>query len=120
MLFATKTGNALQEEKCGFVPISYLQLAEAVRKVRDKIAAEGRWGSESERPADRYAFYLVDAFLRHIELHFPDKDVRDAVKRLARGERPAGVSVSGCLRNQRSKPSRIGPKDLSTVGTSTR
>jgi hypothetical protein len=91
MLFTTKTGIAAAGDS-GFAAVGYKQLAEAVTAARDRMKSTGRWEYPDASMADRFAHYLVDTFLRHIDSLFPDDDVRAALRKLGANERPAGIS----------------------------
>jgi hypothetical protein len=91
LLFTTRTGERPQGETC-FTPVSYDDIARIFGEVRQDLYAAGRWQSEGNTTADRFACYLLDSFLRHLDFILPKEDVRNAVRALSRKETPAGIS----------------------------
>lgn len=92
-LFSTKTGERALGET-DFAAISYKQLAGVVEQVRKQLQDTGKWSTPQNSDSERFAYYLVDAFLRHIKLTLPDEDVRKALKGVTRKQPVAGISQS--------------------------
>lgn len=97
-LFTTRTGERPLGETC-FVPVSYESIARVFFKVRHELQGVGRWHSDGSTTSDAYAYFLLDAFLRHLDFIMPEEDVRNAFRALSRKESPIGVSKEWVKRN---------------------
>lgn len=97
-LFTTRTGDRPLGETC-FAPVSYEAIVRVFHKVRHELQAAGKWHADGITASDGYAYFLLDAFLRHLEFIMPEEDVRNAFRSLSRKERPAGISTEWVKKN---------------------